>query len=125
MAHVLIIDDSGYFRSAARLALCKAGHVLTFASDGEAGERAAEQQLFDVLMVGVSLPVADGIEVLEHLRRRGVDAPAVAIGSGVCDATRTRLSTLGVTRVIDRFVAPGVVVDAVEKALTRTLVRAA
>lgn len=125
MAHILIIDDSGYFRNAARLALCKAGHIVTFAFDGEAGEQAAEQQPFDALIVGVSLPVTDGVQVLSRLRRRGIDAPAVAVGTELGEPTRARLGTLGVVRTIDRFAPPRSVVEAVELALSHALARAA
>lgn len=125
MARILVIDDSGYFRSASRLALCRAGHLVSFACDGSTGEHAATDQDFDLIMIGVSLPVADGAEVLSNLRSRGVESPAIAIGSGVSAATRNRLASLGVVEVIERFIDPRAMVDAVARAVNRPVARAA
>jgi len=125
MARILVIDDSGYFRSASRLALCRAGHLVAFACDGETGEHAACEGNFDVVMVGVSLPVADGADVLRAMRSRGIDMPAIAVGAGVSDTTKAKLSSLGVVDVIERFVEPKIVVEAVDRATARTVARAA
>lgn len=125
MSHVLVIDDSGYFRAASRLALGKAGHLVSFATHGEAGEELLARGDIDLIMIGVSLPIADGAEVLAHFRANGVGIPAIGVGSGVSNSTRSRLASLGVVEVIDRFVEPSVIVEAVARATTRHAVRAA
>lgn len=125
MCHVLVIDDSGYFRSASRLALCKAGHLVSFACHGAGIEEMLTRGAFDLLLIGVSLPVADGVDVMAHLRSLGVSIPAIGVGSGVSNTTRARLAALGVAEVIDRFVEPVVLVNAVERATARAASRAA
>ncbi len=125
MARVLVIDDSGYFRSSSRLALCRDGHIVSFAGDGECGEELLASGAYEVVVIGVSLPVADGADVLRSIRKKVIDTPAIALGVGVSDSTRSKLSSLGVVDVIERFVEPSVIVDAVNRAARQSVAWAA
>ena len=75
---VLIIDDNGDFRRAARQLLERAGHVVVGeAADALHGVGEAERLLPDLAIVDVGLPGADGFHVAELLA--GARAPVRVI----------------------------------------------
>jgi DNA-binding NarL/FixJ family response regulator len=65
---VLIVDDNGAFRAAARQLLERAGFVVVAeAESGAGGVEAAKAHAPDVAIVDVQLPDFDGFEVAERL----------------------------------------------------------
>ncbi len=65
---VLIVDDNGAFRAAARQLLERGGFVVVAeASDGVEGLRAAREHAPDLAIVDLQLPDFDGFEVAERL----------------------------------------------------------
>jgi DNA-binding NarL/FixJ family response regulator len=78
---VLIVDDHGGFRAAARALLERQGFkVVGEAVDGASGIRAAAELAPDVVLLDVQLPDLDGFEVAARLARLE-PAPAVLLTS--------------------------------------------
>ena len=68
MDRVLIVDDNGAFRAAARQLLERAGFsVVAEAESGAGGVEQAKASSPDVAIVDVQLPDFDGFEVAERL----------------------------------------------------------
>ena len=79
MASILIVDDEPGVRSALGGVLRDEGYrVEAVASGGSALERLVEQE-FDVVLLDVWMPGLDGLETLQRLRERQVDAQVVVI----------------------------------------------
>jgi CheY-like chemotaxis protein len=83
---VLIVDDNGAFRAAARQLLERAGFaVVAEAGDGVEGLRAAKERTPDLAIVDVQLPDLDGFELAERLR--GLELPPEVILTSSLDGT--------------------------------------
>ena len=83
---VLIVDDNGAFRAAARQLLERAGFsVVAEAGSGAGGVEEAKAHSPDVAIVDVQLPDFDGFEVAERLSRLDVP-PRVILTSSLDDA---------------------------------------
>ena len=67
-ARVLIVEDDGALAQMYRVRLEKDGHVVTLAPDGESGLELLGSQAFDIVLLDIGLPRADGLEVLESVR---------------------------------------------------------
>jgi len=68
MASVLIVDDSAIVQRVISVALRKAGHTLTVASNAaEAIQRLADSPV-DLVLLDVSMPGVDGLTLLRRLR---------------------------------------------------------
>jgi len=75
---VLIADDHPLHRTMLSLWFEEEGIVVTGeARDGEEALRKMDQEEFDVIILDISLPKRDGIEVLKELRRRGKKIPVI------------------------------------------------
>jgi two-component system KDP operon response regulator KdpE len=68
MLHVLVIDDEPQIQRAMRTILNKRGYKVTTASDGEEGLALAAAGAPDIIILDLTLPDMDGVEVCAHLR---------------------------------------------------------
>jgi DNA-binding response OmpR family regulator len=86
---LLVVEDDADLRSLLRRGLGEEGFAVTAVADGSSAlERAAEGA--DALLIDVGLPDADGRDVCQALRARGVHAPVLFLTAR--DALADRLA---------------------------------
>jgi DNA-binding NtrC family response regulator len=68
--NILVIDDEAEIREGLDTLLSGEGYAVTAADSGAAGLGRLESQPFDLLLLDVSLPDRNGIELLREIRRR-------------------------------------------------------
>ncbi|MHB8526390.1 MAG: sigma-54-dependent transcriptional regulator [Candidatus Acidiferrales bacterium] len=67
---ILVIDDEVEIREGLQALLASEGYAITEAETGEAGLARLGEQPFDLLLLDVSLPDRNGIELLQEIHRR-------------------------------------------------------
>ncbi|ATE53525.1 response regulator transcription factor [Actinosynnema pretiosum subsp. pretiosum] len=75
---VLLVEDDEHIRQALGLALGDEGFGVTDAVSGEEALRLLDRRVFDVVLLDLSLPGVDGLEVCRVLRARG-DLPIIIV----------------------------------------------
>jgi CheY-like chemotaxis protein len=104
MARVLLIDDDAEIRETTAIRLQIGGHhVISAATPQEALTAAAGQPRFDVAVLDLHLPRADGDELLDLLRHHSAtaDVPVVFYSANAPHATSVHglsLADAGLTR---------------------------
>lgn len=88
-SRILVIDDSAVIRGLCRLALAEVGDVRVCAGLEEAAPFVEEA---DLVVTDLQMPGAGGLQVLEHLRARGVEVPVLVITG--CDPDLPELDIL-------------------------------
>ena len=68
MARILVVDDEPYERFLVGRALKKQGHAVTVAGNGAAGLKVAQEQVPDLVVTDIMMPVMDGVEFIRRLR---------------------------------------------------------
>jgi PAS domain S-box-containing protein len=86
---VLVVDDEPLVRSHVRRVLEKYGFSVAEAPDGGAGLEAIARTRPDVVLLDMSMPDLDGVEIVRRLRASGANVPVV-LYSGNLDAARER-----------------------------------
>jgi DNA-binding NtrC family response regulator len=76
---ILVVDDELEIREGLELLLASEGYGVTSAATGEAGLARIEEQPFDLLLLDVSLPDRNGIDLLKEIRRRDPHLSVVLI----------------------------------------------
>jgi DNA-binding response OmpR family regulator len=99
MQRVLVIDDSQSCRAAVRLAFEHDGTKVLEAVDGEQGLLAAGPHRPDLIVVGLSLAVICGLELVRGLR---VAAPNARIVVVSCDGVSEAALHAGADAVVTR-----------------------
>lgn len=75
---VLLVEDDERIRQALSLALSDEGFTIDEAGSGEEALPRLETEPFDVVLVDLTLPGIDGLEVVRTLRSRG-DLPIIVV----------------------------------------------
>ena len=65
---VMIVDDSGSFRTVVKLALQKAGYATVEAVDGQDAVAKLDGRKLNLIVCDVNMPNMDGLSFLRHLK---------------------------------------------------------
>jgi len=76
---ILVIDDEAEIREGLELLLKTEGYQVSMADTGQSGLLRLGEQPFDLLLLDVSLPDRNGIELLKDIRRQNPNLPIVLI----------------------------------------------
>jgi DNA-binding NtrC family response regulator len=79
MAKILIIDDERSIRNTMKDILEFEKHKIWLAENGREGLEMALSQPFDLIFSDIKMPEMDGIELLQQLKEKEIDAPVVMI----------------------------------------------
>lgn len=100
---ILLVDDQYDIRSIVGMALGKiGGFTVHVCHSGEQALDNAPTFAPDLLLLDVSMPVLDGVATLQHLRARGVTAPAIFFTSRAEPADRARYASAGALGTIQK-----------------------
>jgi two-component system OmpR family response regulator len=78
---ILIVEDDIEAGAAMVRGLGEGGHEVTHAADGKLGLAAAQDGVFDVLVVDRMMPHVDGLTMVETLRRQGDQTPVLFLSA--------------------------------------------
>src|SRR5690349_24458276 len=76
---ILVVDDESEIREGLELLLNMEGYAASSAESGEAGLAMLEETPFDLLLLDVSLPDRNGLDLLREIRRRDPHLAVVLI----------------------------------------------
>jgi len=76
---ILVVDDESEIREGLELLLSTEGYSTSSAETGEAGLALLEEKPFDLLLLDVSLPDRNGLDLLREIRRRDPHLAVVLI----------------------------------------------
>ena len=75
--HILLADDDSYARALNAKVLTCSGYEVQTATNGEDARKALELQNFDLLITENIMPEFTGVQLLIHLRSRGIAMPVI------------------------------------------------
>lgn len=93
-AHILIIEDNEMSLALAEYVLRQAGYVVSSATDGESGMRRALENVANMILCDLDLPVIEGPQLVQELRANSGwrKVPVLAFtASSMSDAQRRTL----------------------------------
>ena len=88
MIRVLIVEDEKPIAELVRISLSGAGYRCTCVYDGLAAADRIEQESFDLILLDVMLPGADGFELMEYIRPLGIPVIFLTARGAVNDRVR-------------------------------------
>ena len=92
---VLVVDDEPPIRRFLRTSLSAQGYGIIEAEDGSKAIEDVRRRSPDLLVLDLSLPGIDGLEVIRRLRGSGVTLPIIVLSSRVDEAGKVEALDLG------------------------------
>ena len=92
---LLLVEDDDAIAAALRLHLEEAGYRLHRESDGLQAMAAIDHQRWDMVLLDLMLPGADGWDVCRHLRAQHADVPVIMLSARSAEAHRVLGLELG------------------------------
>jgi DNA-binding NtrC family response regulator len=87
---ILVADDEAEIREGLQLLLESEGYAVTTAETGEAALARLEERPFDLLLLDVSLPDRNGLDLLREIRQKDAALPVILITAyGSIDMARS------------------------------------
>ena len=77
--HILLVEDDFALRASMERTLTRRGMQVSLCSDGEQAAALWEQLQPDVVVLDLSLPGMDGLQVLEHMRAQQYTTPVLIV----------------------------------------------
>lgn len=118
VAELLVVDDDGHIREILRFALERAGYSVTDAKDGAVAWTELQRRTFDLIILDVTMPELDGLELCRRIRTRST-VPIIFVSSRDEELDRVLGLELGADDYITKPFSPRELVARVKVALRR------
>jgi CheY-like chemotaxis protein len=114
---VLLVEDNKVNQLVARSLLEKRGHQVRVADNGRDAVTAVQEEVFDLILMDVQMPVLDGIEATRAIRAlpEGSAVPIVALTAHAVGDERRRCEEAGMEGFLTKPIDPGLLFAAVEQ----------
>jgi PAS domain S-box-containing protein len=113
---ILVTDDDPSLRLLSQMALRSAGHEVRLAEDGLQALECIRSEMFDLVLLDVSMPNMDGIEVLHQLKAEGITSlPVVLVSARVGVMDRLEGLEAGAMEYISKPFAPNELLALIEE----------
>jgi FixJ family two-component response regulator len=114
---VIVVDDDAAVRQSLKFALELEGMNVRLYESGD--ELLADPDLpaNGCLIVDYYMPMMNGVELMDRLRRRLVELPAILITARATDDMRRRAARSGFRQVIEKPLEDGTLLDSIRGAL--------
>lgn len=123
-ANILVVDDEGIVREIVERYLIRDGYSVRSAADGDAALRLAQEQMPDLVVLDLMLPLVDGVEVCRRLRAEG-DVPIIMLTAKGDETDRIVGLSVGADDYMVKPFSPRELVARVKAVLRRTQSRSA
>lgn len=76
---ILLVEDDALLGDGARAGLQQVGYSVDWLKDGLSAKHALESESFDLIVLDLGLPKLGGLELLRHVRSKGIATPVIIL----------------------------------------------
>ena len=117
--HFLVVDDNEDIRDVFCRLIERAGHLASTATDGQEAVETLQREGFDVMLLDLTMPRMNGVDVVRWLREHPDVAPAmrIVVISAWAGEHRAVLQELGIDTVMQKPLRIQQLTDLIEETL--------
>ncbi len=117
LGSVIVIDDDAAVRHSLKFALEQEGLVVRLFGSAEELLDATDLPAHGCLVVDHHMPGMTGVELVDRLRRRDVDMPAILITTDASSSLRQLATGSGILQVLEKPLEDGSLLVSIRRAL--------
>lgn len=117
MARILVVEDSEFTRRMILRFITAGGYEVIEACDGREGIRKAQTCKPDCVLLDLLMPDVDGFAVLEAIKKKGLNIPAIVLSADIQATSRDRCFELGAVDFVKKPANEKSILKAVRNAL--------
>jgi DNA-binding response OmpR family regulator len=108
MKKVLLIEDDATLLKVLEIIFKQQGFDIAMAKDGKEGIAMAEQQKYDLIVTDLMMPYANGLEVVDRVKRNfeTKDTPIIVLTAVTTQASELESVKMGVAAYLRKPVIP-------------------
>lgn len=76
---ILLVEDNKINQKTTKIMLEKGAYIVEVASDGQEAVEKFEKEEFDIILMDIQMPVMNGFEASEEIRRKNKEIPIIAL----------------------------------------------
>ncbi|HEU4520837.1 MAG TPA: response regulator [Thermoanaerobaculia bacterium] len=114
---VLVVEDNILNRELTSALLKNAGYEVTLAQDGAEALMTLGREQFDLMLLDIDLPFIDGHKLLEALKEKGINVPAIFLSGLPGDEPELRAFQIGAADFIRKPVKNNVLLARVARVM--------
>ena len=118
-ARILIVDDEDIVVKSCQRSLAGSDYAVEVARGGPEALRKIDENSYDVLVVDIMMPTVNGLEVLQHVKKKQPAAEVIIVTGLSQTETALRAQELGAFAYLPKPFAPeeiqGLVAQALDK----------
>ncbi len=107
--HVLLAEDNKINQQVARAIICKAGHTVDIANNGEEAVAAVRGGSFEAVLMDIQMPVMDGVQATSEIRKLPAPAcniPIIALTAHAMVGARQQYLDAGMDDYLSKPLSP-------------------
>ncbi len=97
---ILLIEDDHVYRTVLLSTLRTLGYHCSFCVDGIQAYKTLSKEKFNLLIVDYLLPGTNGVEIIQSIRSKGVQTPALLITNYPAEVLNVSNKALGRTKIL-------------------------
>ena len=117
--NLLVVEDDPIIRMVSKNLLGKLVNSVDVAENGHIGYEMATSKTYDLVLSDFFMPVLDGRQMIQKLRKEGIDVPIVAVTAAVMGQESEALLDAGANRVIAKPISMNTFLEVVEQCIPR------
>ncbi|HXI38907.1 MAG TPA: response regulator [Bryobacteraceae bacterium] len=114
---ILVVDDNNETRQMFRRELEETGYYVSEARTGREARHASRDRFFDVMILDMSMPDEDGIELLQYMRSELPSVKVLAVSGFMQGAFLSVARNLGASSSLQKPVSPETLMREIYKLL--------
>lgn len=119
---LLLVEDNNINQFVAKQLLEKYKIKVTIAENGQEALEKLENQLFDLILMDIQMPIMNGFEATEHIRagKHGINSitiPIVALSADVFPETKEKAIQMGMNDFITKPIKQAELIEKIQQAL--------
>ena len=115
--HVMVVEDNQLSRDLANAVLSAAGYAVIVAQDGAEALMLLGRERVDLMLLDIDLPFIDGHSLLQAVREKGIEIPAIVVSGLPGEEPEVRALEIGAVDFIRKPVKNSVLLARVARAL--------